>query len=160
LIFPREQLDLRMRHRHSSLEALLAREAESTYQRLIAENGATTASIWHVLPGLLDRGMISAQSAAAATHLSVRTLHRRLRAEHTSYLELLDQARSQRAMSLMELPGVSIEEIALACGFLDASGFFRAFKRWTGMAPRAYRQSKQAVKTVEIGQAKTGPSLP
>jgi AraC-like DNA-binding protein len=85
--------------------------------------------------------------------MSVRTLHRRLLAEHTSYLELLDQARYERAIRLMEAPGVSLEEIAFACGFLDGSGFFRAFKRWTGLAPRAYRQSKQMTYKAEIAEA-------
>ncbi len=159
LIFPRKHLDLRMRHQHSSLQSLLAREVESTYRKLVGENGATTATLWNTLPGLLDRGLISAQAAAEATHMSVRTLHRRLLAERTSYLELLDKARYERGMKLMEAPGVSIEEIAFACGFLDGSGFFRAFKRWTGMAPRAYRQSKKTTEKTEIAEA-TGSGIP
>jgi AraC-like DNA-binding protein len=153
LIFPRKHLDLRMRHQHSSLQSLLAREAESTYRKLVDENGATTATLWNTLPILLDRGLISAQAAADATRMSVRTLHRRLLAERTSFLELLDKARYERAIKLMEAPGVSIEEIAFACGFLDGSGFFRAFKRWTGMAPRAYRQSKRMTEKTEIAEA-------
>ena len=152
LIFPRKHLGLRMRNRHSSLHSLLAREAESTYRTLVGEKGATTAAIWNALPSLLDRGLISAQSAADTIRLSVRTLHRRLLAERTSFMELLDRARYERAMQLMEAPGVSIEEIAFACGFLDGSGFFRAFKRWTGKAPRAYRQSKQLTGEAEFAE--------
>jgi AraC-like DNA-binding protein len=95
-----------------------------------------------VLPNLLDRGVISAQDAAEALHLSARTLHRRLSAEGSSYLKLLDKARYERSMRLMAAPDISLEEIALACGFLDNSGFYRGFKRWTGMAPRAYRASQ------------------
>jgi len=154
LVFPLNHLGLRMRHRHSSLQSLLAREVESTYRKLVAENGATTATIWNALPRLLDQGLISAQSAAEAVNLSVRTLHRRLLSERTSYLALLDKARCERALRLMEAPGISIEEIAFACGFLDGSGFFRAFKRWTGMAPRAYRQSKKMIESAEIIKAK------
>lgn len=89
--------------------------------------------------------MISVQDAAEALSLSPRTLHRRLSREGATYLQLLDKARFERSMRLMDAPDVSLEEIALACGFLDNSGFYRGFKRWTGMAPRSYRQSRGAV---------------
>jgi AraC-like DNA-binding protein len=139
MIFPRGHLRLPMRHRHSALRSVLSREAEAAHRSLVDQTNATTAGVWNVLPQLLDRGVISAQAAAEALHLSARTLHRRLSSEGSSYLALLDKARYERSMRLMEAPDVSLEEIALACGFLDNSGFYRGFKRWTGMAPRAYR---------------------
>jgi AraC-like DNA-binding protein len=143
LIFPRSLLDLRMRNRHSALHSLLSREAESTRRSLVEEKNATTAKLWNTLPSLLDRGVISVRDASEALHLSERTLHRRLSLEGATYLELLDKARFERSMQLMAAPDISLEEIALACGFLDNSGFYRGFKRWTGMAPRAYRQSSR-----------------
>jgi len=142
LIFPRDHLRLPLRHKHSALHSLLSREAEATHRNLVDQTNATTAGLWNVLPNLLDRGVISAQDAAEALHLSARTLHRRLSAEGSSYLKLLDKARYERSMRLMAAPDISLEEIALACGFLDNSGFYRGFKRWTGMAPRAYRASQ------------------
>ena len=144
LIFPRSHLDLRMRNRHSALHALLAREAETTHKNLVEEKNAITAKLWNALPRLMDRGVISVRDAAEALNLSARTLHRRLSLEGANYLELLDKARFERSMRLMTATDISLEEIALACGFLDNSGFYRGFKRWTGMAPRAYRQSELA----------------
>jgi AraC-like DNA-binding protein len=141
LIFPRSHLSLRMRNRHSALHSLLSREAESAYRSLIDVKNDTTAKLWNTLPSLLDRGVISVRDASEALHLSERTLHRRLSLEGATYLGLLDKARFERSMRLMAAPDISLEEIALACGFLDNSGFYRGFKRWTGMAPRAYRQS-------------------
>jgi AraC-like DNA-binding protein len=35
---------------------------------------------------------------------------------------------------------LAVGEIAFLLGFSEASAFCRAFKRWTGHAPRAYRQ--------------------
>jgi AraC-like DNA-binding protein len=142
LVFPRPHLDLRMRNRHSALHSLLSREVETTHKNLVEEKNATVARLWNTLPNLMDRGVISARDAAEALNLSERTLHRHLSLEGASYLELLDKARLERSMRLMEAPDISLEEIALACGFLDNSGFYRGFKRWTGMAPRSYRQSK------------------
>jgi AraC-like DNA-binding protein len=143
LIFPRSHLGLRMRNRHSALHSLLSREAESARRSLVDEKNATTMKLWNTLPSLLDRGVISVRDASEALNLSQRTLHRRLSLEGATYLELLDKARFERSMRLMAAPDISLEEIALACGFLDNSGFYRGFKRWTGMAPRAYRQSSR-----------------
>ena len=144
LIFASSHLALRMRNRHSALHSLLAKEAEATHRNLVDEKHATTAKLWSMLPNLLDRGGISVQDAAEALNLSPRTLHRRLSLEGATYLQLLDKARFERSMRLMAAPDISLEEIALACGFLDNSGFYRGFKRWTGMAPRSYRQSRGA----------------
>jgi len=34
--------------------------------------------------------------------------------------------------------GLAIEEIAAAVGFSEATSFYRAFRRWTGVSPRDY----------------------
>jgi AraC-like DNA-binding protein len=140
LIFPRSHLGLRMRNRHSSLHAVLSREVEATHPGLVEDRRATRARLWNTLPSLLDRGAVSVGDASKALGLSERTLHRRLSLEGATYSELLDKARFERSIRLMAAPDASIEEIAMDCGFLDNSGFYRALKRWTGMTPRAYRR--------------------
>jgi AraC-like DNA-binding protein len=35
---------------------------------------------------------------------------------------------------------VSIDELALRLGYSDAANFTRAFRRWTGVSPRAHRR--------------------
>lgn len=47
--------------------------------------------------------------------------------------------RLQRAADLLRRSKLPVGEIGLRCGFGDASQFARAFLRWQGQSPRAYR---------------------
>lgn len=76
---------------------------------------------------------------AAELHLTERTLRRQLHAAHTSFSELHDRVRSDRARELLADPRLSIAHVGTLVGFKDAREFRRAFKRWTGMAPREMR---------------------
>lgn len=76
------------------------------------------------------------ESVVASLSLTKRTLQRRLAAEGTRYSELLAEVRFERAQELMRLDNVRFEDIAQRLGFADASAFSRAFKAWTGFAPR------------------------
>ena len=71
--------------------------------------------------------------------VSDRTLHRRLADEGTSHSELLDEARRERAMILLADRSLSAAEISFLLGYSEPGAFFRAFKRWTGKTPGAYR---------------------
>jgi AraC-like DNA-binding protein len=46
------------------------------------------------------------------------------------------------AKQLLEDEQKSIQEATFEMGFADASGFHRAFKRWTGVTPRSYLERK------------------
>ncbi|MCG8425670.1 MAG: AraC family transcriptional regulator [Proteobacteria bacterium] len=77
--------------------------------------------------------------------LSRRTLQRRLRDEGTSMNALLDEVRRERA-SVFLGSAMAIAEIAYMLGYSESSAFHRAFKRWTGQTPEAFRE--QGVGTV------------
>ncbi len=93
-------------------------------------------SITASLPG----GVLSVVGTAEAAGLSVRGLQRRLAADGLTYSQLLDEARRDLAFRLIEARGPSFAEIASVLGYSDPAHFTRAFVRWTGMTPRAYRQ--------------------
>ncbi|CAM3572816.1 HTH araC/xylS-type domain-containing protein [Bordetella sputigena] len=76
---------------------------------------------------------------AESLHISERTLRRRLAERGSSYADLLCQERRSRALSLVAHSTRSIQQIALECGFSDARTLQRAFKRWTGLSPMAFR---------------------
>ena len=72
---------------------------------------------------------------------SVRTLQRRLLEAGVTYSTLVEQVRHDLACRKLETTQLHVAEIAKDLGFKDHSSFSRAFLRWTGMSPRAYRQS-------------------
>lgn len=71
---------------------------------------------------------------------STRSLRRRLQEERTQFSVLLDGARSVHARRMLEDPRRGIQDTAYALGFRTQSAFSRAFKRWTGVGPKAYRR--------------------
>ncbi len=75
-----------------------------------------------------------------ALYLTRRTLQRRLVDEGTSFSVLLTEVRYERALELMRRSGMDNNLIAASLGFEDASAFSRAFKAWTGLAPREFRR--------------------
>jgi AraC-like DNA-binding protein len=79
-----------------------------------------------------------------ALGMSERTLRRRLDEAGWSYRDLLDQVRRERALALLGRGDLNLGEIATRSGFDDASGFTRAFRRWTGSAPSEYAKLAKA----------------
>jgi AraC-like DNA-binding protein len=79
---------------------------------------------------------------AHALGMSVRSLRRRLEAEGETFNAVVNEAAAIIAKQLLEDKQKSIQEAAFEMGFADASGFHRAFKRWTGVTPRSYLERK------------------
>ncbi|TDT43178.1 AraC family transcriptional regulator [Halospina denitrificans] len=71
---------------------------------------------------------------------SPQTLRRRLKAENTSFQEIKDNLRRDIAIFHLMRDNLSINEIAHRAGFTETSTFHRAFKKWTGLTPGAYRE--------------------
>lgn len=70
--------------------------------------------------------------------LSARTLRRMLEAEGTSFTSVIDDVRSTRARRQL-LEGRRLAEVAESLGYESTSTFVRAFRRWTGETPAAWR---------------------
>ena len=80
--------------------------------------------------------------AARALGMSVRSLRRRLADEGTSYTEIETAAFEILARRLLVEQMLTIQQTAHALGFRSTTGFHRAFKRFTGMTPKEFRDSK------------------
>lgn len=72
--------------------------------------------------------------------MSGRTMRRKLADEQSSFKDILDNCRLKRALfEFRTRPEDSIAEIALRLGYAEHSNFTRAFHRWVGISPQAYR---------------------
>ncbi|MFR0689026.1 AraC family transcriptional regulator ligand-binding domain-containing protein [Enterobacterales bacterium AE_CKDN230030158-1A_HGKHYDSX7] len=83
----------------------------------------------------------SFQSFCEARHLTERTAARRLLSHGWRYSELLDEQRRYRALDLLENPALSLAQITDQLGYGDLQSFSRAFSRWCGRSPGAWRES-------------------
>lgn len=83
----------------------------------------------------------SLQDAAQQLHCSSRTLSRKLLAQGWKYQQLIDQVREIHARRYLSDPTLSITRIGQQLGYADSPGFHRAFKKWTGLSPRAFREA-------------------
>lgn len=81
----------------------------------------------------------TAAEAAAALALSRRSLERHLAAEDTHFLSLRDERL--RALAQRQLLEAPIKVVASELGYTSLRAFNRAFSRWTGSSPAAWRQT-------------------
>jgi AraC-like DNA-binding protein len=82
------------------------------------------------------------EESARELGMSARSLRRRLQAERALFSQLVEDALVLRAKHMLADAHRSIQETAYAMGFDTPSAFSRAFKRWTGMAPSAFRTGR------------------
>ena len=94
----------------------------------------------HSAPGL---GALAAQM-----NCSERTLRRHLQANGSSYQELLDELRFERAKQLLQEDQWPIYRIAEELGFSETASFRHAFSRWSGVAPSQFRPLNGAARLI------------
>jgi AraC-like DNA-binding protein len=136
LVLPRELLAQPMPKGDEEVSRFLSRVAEEQLSR-IAGNGIV-ARVQRAMGEDLSVPLRVADMARRLG-LSERTLRRHLAAQATTFEALYDDARATVARHLMTRPGVAVAEAAYLTGFSDVRAFHRAFRRWAGTTPGAFR---------------------
>jgi AraC-like DNA-binding protein len=143
--------------------AYLAFSPEDAKRRFISENTSLWADIeadlklqllaqnerWPMadrvrgaLVDLMPAGRTGAEDVAEMLGISRSTLQRRLREESTSYQAVLDATRRDMAIRYLTKTNLRADEIANVLAYRDANSFSRSFRRWTGQAPVAFRETR------------------
>ncbi|HEY4239503.1 MAG TPA: helix-turn-helix transcriptional regulator [Kofleriaceae bacterium] len=89
-------------------------------------------------------GYRSLTEVAREMGTSSRTLKRQLAARGTQFSAILEGLRHDRALRLLADASLPLTAVAHQLGYADLAGFTRAFRRWTGTSPGAYRKAKAA----------------
>lgn len=88
-----------------------------------------------LLMPIIHTGDVGMNQIAAKVGMSRISLYRRLKAEGTTFEEILDGLRHKLALHYLAGQKISVNEVAYLVGFTDPAAFSRAFKRWTGKSP-------------------------
>jgi AraC-like DNA-binding protein len=127
---------------------VLARRAEELLESLPHLDDAA-ARVRVCIAESLCGGDPSIEMIAARLGMGARTLQRRLADTGTTHQELLDQMRREMSRDLLRDDSIAIGEIAYLLGYSERSAFHRAFKRWYGVAPAAFRSERKAARDLE-----------
>lgn len=113
------------------------------YQFWLEEQTPSTTSnaIKSFISKLPGGEMPNFDGIAERLHMSTSTLRRRLMSENTSYQQIKDECRKSMALEYLHQNELKIHEIGDRLGFAETSSFVRSFRKWTGMTPKAYRDS-------------------
>jgi AraC-like DNA-binding protein len=141
LVLDRALLALSLTRADAGLCALLDRHAQELLARL-PQRDDTTAQVRRLLGDALSGGDPNIVAVARQLGLSARTLQRKLRAEGTAYQDVLDEMRRDLARRYLREREMAVCEVAYLLGFSGPSAFHRAFRRWTGVTPKEFRQTK------------------
>jgi AraC-like DNA-binding protein len=102
-----------------------------------------TRSVTKIILARLDDENLSIDKVAKEMGMSVRTLQNHLESEGVVFSNLLKDIRERLAQQYLR-ENYSVEQITYLLGFSEPSVFRKAFKKWSGVTPREFRESSFA----------------
>jgi len=123
------------------MQRYYAEQCEQQLKKLLEPQDALTTvqRLLKATPGYFP----SMEQVATQMHISERTLRRKLEQQKISYREILDEVKKEQVIELLQNGRVSVEYIASLMDYSDPANFRRAFKKWTGFSPAAYRKQQK-----------------
>jgi AraC-like DNA-binding protein len=104
-----------------------------------SDDGTLSDDLRRMLRTRLLKDDCSAAKIAGLFSMNRRTLNRHLTAEGTAFNILVNEIRFEIARQLLANTGMTFSQIATTLAFSEASAFPRAFRRWSGKTPTAWR---------------------
>ncbi|MEE1609790.1 helix-turn-helix domain-containing protein [Microvirga sp. CF3016] len=140
----------------SSGEQRAAREGEGTVETpfthradgptSLHDAGPLTEDLRRVLRTELLRDSCSAAMIAQLFSMHRRTMSRHLRMEGLAFRQVANEVRFEIACELLENTDMALSQVAAALKYSELSAFTRAFRRWSGQTPSAWRRSHPRIR--------------
>ncbi len=137
IAFPAHLLDQRINTANRLLFKLLG-----GYLGKVKEAARTTLAdrVQDYIRSSLPDGNCTIERCAEKMDLSVRTLQAKLSESQLSFSDILEEQRIALAENYLKQPQYTLDDVAANLGYSEQSSFGRAFKRWTGLTPKQFRQ--------------------
>ena len=135
-----EYLQLRLPSADPTAQAMYRQLCD---QQLVAQHKLQSNLSEQVLAhlGLFQDHAPPISDVAKSFGMPERSFRRQLSEEGNNYRDLLAQARHSKAKHLLTHSTLPIEAIAQQLGYTESAAFTRAFQRWAGIPPSAFRKN-------------------
>lgn len=143
-----EQLEKPLRQPDVNLRETLEQHAQSALCGLRGRY-STVEQVRALIRAVLRDQQPSKELIADQMGMHMRSLHRKLADEGTTYQHVLDQVRLDVATEYLGDAGLSVEDVARRLGFYEGRSFIRYFRRQTGFTPGQFRLRKRKGGCVE-----------
>lgn len=141
LYFARSALDRPIERTDAAYHAIIRRYLSTSKDEIA---GRSRDAVSGEIARQMEFGACTLETVAQRLRLEPRSLQRRLQKEGVAFRDLIDGWRKARALSLICHTLLPLSEVSLALGYTDQSIFSRAFQRWYGKAPLAFRNRDAA----------------
>lgn len=121
-----------------SLLSILLQQADQLFDQ-IGDTRNLSERVRLLILTSLGTETLTTERAAEQLNMSVRSLHRQLTQQQTSFKKLREEVIIKVAKEALLDSDCSITEIAERLNYSETSAFDRLFKRLTGSSPRQYR---------------------
>jgi len=138
LYFPSKILNYRSLYAEPELLNMHVQSADQHLELLQQQD--LISDVRSQIGALLESGDISLETVSLRLGISPRQLRHQLNLAGTSLQRIINQYRKSLSIRLLTQTDEAISEIVYLTGFSEPSTFYRAFKRWEGIAPIEYRK--------------------
>ncbi|HEY6877506.1 MAG TPA: AraC family transcriptional regulator ligand-binding domain-containing protein [Polyangiales bacterium] len=116
-------------------DSVMARRIERELSRELSVLDERASYLTRVRRQLRPHDIPSLEVLAERLGTSTRTLKRHLAAHGTSYRQLVEELRRERATTLLRDTDQTMTQIAEQLGYTDRASFHRAYRRWFATSP-------------------------
>jgi AraC-like DNA-binding protein len=143
LSFDNKNLKLPITNSNQYLKSLVEEKAKTTLEALTRNQNTTTKTKAAIEKILHTKHSITIDAVCKELAMSRQTLYRKLKEEDLDYKTLSDEYKKTEAIKRLQMGSENIANISLGLGYKDTSSFYKAFKRWFGVSPSAYRENNK-----------------